>query len=217
MNCPDCPGVVLCFFYFEKNKTKFKWKNRNGKSGSCSLCYLLLQSLPKKTGFHGKLIYKQLMSLKFPFLNDKVFIFPDLFSWHTQTAALHMDLVVGTGKMCLIKWGNYFKFEKGLAIISRIYLLKYWLQSPDPLHSGVAHMHFSSHSQFLYLWRATYHSHPSWGDGLLQLAGTSFSQGVTISSPAPQRNLVSPCFLCSSILVMLWGRLDELSSFGLSP
>lgn len=129
-----------------------------------------------------------------------------------------MDLVVGTRKMHLIKWGNYFKFEKGLAIISKIYQLKYVLTPTSWSCEFWCCPHaFSSHSQSLCLWMATYLSHPSWGDGRLQLVGTLFSQGVTISFPPLQRNPISPCFLCSSILVLLWGKLDELSGFGLSP
>lgn len=41
------------------------------------------------TASDGKLKYKQLMSLKFPFVNNKVFIFPDLLSQQTQGGTAH--------------------------------------------------------------------------------------------------------------------------------
>lgn len=124
-----------------------------------------------------------------------------------------MDLIVGTGKMRLIKWGNYFKFEKGLAITSRIYQLKYLLTPTSwPCAFWCFHMHFSSHSQSLCLWRATYCSRPSWGDELLQLAETSFSQGVTISSPTLEESSFTLFFMLPhlGLVVGLAGQVIQL-------
>lgn len=68
------------------------------------------------------------MSLNLPYLNDKVFVFPDLLSRYKQGSMAHGPHC-RSKKMGHIRWGDYFKIEKAdsIDIASTIYQLIYIL------------------------------------------------------------------------------------------
>lgn len=104
LQCGDWPGwsmhpnrlIIHCLYRLPSFCSRFllpqnqnKTKENSRESSSWSSCYLLLKSLPRQTSSDRKIIPKQLTSLNFPFLDGKVFVFPDFLSRHKQGSAAH--------------------------------------------------------------------------------------------------------------------------------